>query len=208
VRLLLALWLLVATPAYADVKVDWARGLVIADAVGVADRHAPNPAVARGTSRRVAEEAAERALAAKLGELPLASGGKVADRAKDPASKARLDRVIEAAYPLAADPQTDGSWRVTMAIPIEAVRQALDGPRAWPAAGDEGPQVVVVEGVGAKPAVGWQIAGRSAASVWVTELPAWAKDAPRVRARSAKAGAIELAGIAAGPATLFVIVTK
>jgi hypothetical protein len=202
------LLLAAAAPAHADVKVDWARGLVIADAVGVADRHAPNPAVARGTSRRVAEEAAEQALAAKLGELPLAGGGRVADRAKDKAIKARLDRAVEAAVPLAADPQTDGAWCVTMAVPIEAVRQALDGPRAWPAEGDEGPQVVVVEGVTAKPAVGWRIAGQSAPAVWVTELPAWAKDAPRVKAKGAKAGAIELAGIAASPATLFVIVTK
>src|SRR5262245_28637146 len=125
---LIALVALTAT-AHADVTVDWARGLVIADAVGIADRHAPNPAVARGTSRRGAEEAAEKLIAGKLAELPLAGGGKVADKAKDDAVKARLDRAVDAAITLAAEPQTDGAWRVTMAVPIEAVRQAIVGAR-------------------------------------------------------------------------------
>ena len=60
--------------AHADVKVDWARGLVIADAVGIASRQAPNPAVARSTSRRGAEQEAQKLLAAKLDDLPLAGG--------------------------------------------------------------------------------------------------------------------------------------
>ncbi len=49
--------------ARADVAVDWAKGLVTANGVGIADRHAPNPAVARGTSRRGAEDAARKKLA-------------------------------------------------------------------------------------------------------------------------------------------------
>ena len=53
--------------AHAEATVDWARGLVIAEAVGIADRHAPSPAVARGTSRRVAEAFAKKAIATKLG---------------------------------------------------------------------------------------------------------------------------------------------
>src|SRR5688572_10692987 len=72
-------------------RVDWSRGLVIADGVGVADRHAPNPAVARGTSRRDAEDAARKVLEGKLGDLPLAGGGTVSARAKlDAAVKERL----------------------------------------------------------------------------------------------------------------------
>lgn len=206
---LVVLALVAATAtAHADVTVDWARGLVIADAVGIADRHAPNPAVARGTSRRGAEEAAQKLLAAKLGDLPLARGGKVADKAKDEGVKARLDRAVSAALTLAADPQTDGAWHVTMAVPIEAVRQAIAGTRTLGADGDTGPAVVVVEGVAAKPAVGWTIAGLEAATVWVRDVPAWAKDAPRAVAKTAKAGAIEAPGIDASAATLFVIVTK
>jgi hypothetical protein len=202
-----ALVLLCAT-SHADVKVDWARGLVTADAVGIADRHAPNPAVARGTSKRGAEDAAKKLLAAKLGELPVATGGKVADKAKDKDVKARLERAVASAITLAADPETDGAWKVTLALPIEAVRQAIAGTRVLGPDGDKGSQVIVVEGVTAKPALGWTIAGSEAATLWVTEVPAWAKDAHRAKAKGAKAGVIEVAGIDAGPATLFVIITK
>jgi hypothetical protein len=198
---------LLCASARADVRVDWARGLVIADAIGVADRHAPNPAVARGTSRRGAEEAAQKQLAAKLGELPLASGGKVSDNPKDKAVKARLDRAVANAITIAADPETDGAWKVSVAVPIEAVRQAISGARAL-GDGDRGQPVIVVEGVTAKPAIGWTIGGLAAPALWVTEVPAWAKDAPRVKASGAKAGAIDVTGIDATAATLFVIITK
>src|SRR5690242_5647577 len=98
----LALILVLGSTAYAEPKIDWSRGLVIADAVGVADRHAPNPAVARGTSRRVAEAAAKKLIAAKLDELPLAGGGKVGDRAADADVKVRLARAVDAAMTLSA----------------------------------------------------------------------------------------------------------
>lgn len=205
-RLAIAAILLLAAHAHAAPSVDWARGLVIADGIGLADRHAPNPAVARGTSRRAAEDAARKLLAAKCAELPLAAGGKVGDKAKDAAVKDRLARAVANAVTLAADPETDGSWRVTMGVAVEAVRQAIDGPRI--ATEDKGPPVVIVEGVTAKPAVGWTVGGTSGASVWVASPPAWAKDAPRVKAKAAKAGAIAVDGIDATPATLFVIVTK
>lgn len=194
--------------ASADVKVDWARGLVIADAVGIADRHAPSPAVARGTSRRGAEQAAKKQLADKIAELPLASGGKVRDKAKDKEVEEALARAVERALTLAAEPETDGAWQVTLAVPIESVRQAIAGPRTLPSDGDKGPAVVVVEGVKAKPGVGWTVGGLEAATLWVSEVPAWAKDAPRVKAKSAKAGAIDVAGMDATAATLFVIVAK
>ena len=185
---------LIATAAAEPPRVDWARGLVIADAVGVADRHAPNPAVARGTSRRGAEEAARKILAAEVAKLPLAGGGKVGDKAKAKEVKARLDAAIAAAITLDADPETDGAWHVTMAVPIEAVRLALDGPRTLAADGDSGPIVSIVEGMKGKPAVG----ALAAATLWVTELPAWAKDAPKVDAK----------GLTPAPQTLYVIVTK
>lgn len=204
----IAALLVVTATAHAEVKIDWARGLVTADAVGIADRHAPNPAVARGTSRRGAEDAAKKLLAAKLGELPVAGGSTVAAKAKDKAVKERLERAVSAAITVAADPETDGAWRVTLAVPIEAVRQAIAGPRALAADGDKGPAVIVIDGVTAKPAVGWTFGGAAAPSLWVTEVPAWAKDAPHATAKGAKAGAIELSGIDAGPATLFVVVTK
>lgn len=205
----------------APASVDWARGVVTADGIGLADRHAPNPAVARGTSRRTAEEAAKKTLADKVGDLPVASGGTVGAKAKaDAAVNDRLARAIANAVTLSADPETDGSWRVTLAVPIEAVRQALVGPRAIAAGADDtGPAVVVVDGVTAKPGVGWKVGGLEAPTLWVTTLPAWALGAPHETAKSAKGGAIELSGnatvTAPGPsvktssgATLFVLVTK
>jgi len=191
----------------APARVDWARGLVIADGLGIADRHAPSPAVARGTSRRAAEDAAKRDLAAALPTLPLAAGGTVGAKLGDPAVKARLDRAVAAAFAIAAEPETDGAWHVTLAVPIEAVRQALTGPRALGAAGDKGDAVVVVTGANAKPAVGWTIAGHSAATIWLAEPPAWAKAAPKVTGKVGAPGDLQLsAGSNATDATLFVVI--
>jgi hypothetical protein len=69
---------------------------------------------------------------------------------------------------------------------------------------------VVVEALArVTPAVGWMVGGIAAPTVWMAAeaLPAWAKDAPRVKAKGAKAGAIEVAGISGTTATLFVILT-
>lgn len=184
-RATLALAILARSAGADAPRVDWARGLVIADATGVAERHAPSPAVARGTSRRGAEEAAKRLLAGKIAELPLASGGKVGERAKT---------AVETAIVLAAEPETDGAWRVTMTVPIEAVRQAIAGPRALDAAGDTGPQVVIVEGMKGKPAVG----ALAAPTLWVEKVPAWAKDAPKVSAK----------GLTPSAQTLYIVITR
>jgi len=193
---------LALSPAVARADVDWASGLVTAGGVGVADRHAPNPAVARGTSRRGAEDAAKKKLAEEVAALPVARGGKVADIAKvDTPVAARLAAAVDHALTLAAEPETDGAWRVTMAVPIEAVRQALAGPRSLAAAGDHDPPVTIVDGVSGKPAVG----ALDAATIWVKEPPAWAKDAPHVAGKRGK-GRIE--GITPAAATLYVIVSK
>ena len=205
----LAALLLVGSVAHAAPKlsVDWAAGLVTADGASVADRHAPNPSVARGTSRRAAEDAARAQLAAELGELPVATGGVVAAKLGDPAVKARLDAAVAAAIAIDAQPETDGAWRVTMAVPVEAVREALDGVRALPAAGDAGPAIIVVDAK-AKPAVGWTVGGLHAATIFAAAVPAWAASASHVAATRVAGGAIEIAGTAATAATLFVIVPK
>ncbi len=206
--------LVVVPDAFADreprdaARIDWAAGHVVAGGTGLADRHAPSPAVALGTSRRGAEQAARERLAAKLGGLPLATGGTLAEKLTDPAVRARVTAATEAAISLAADPETDGSWRVTLAVPLEAIRQALVAPRALPAAGDAGAPVVVVEGVAARPAIGWTVGGVGAATIWVKDVPAWAKDAPRTRATSAKAGAITVEDHPGNAATLYVLVVK
>lgn len=178
--------------AVASGRVDWAGGLVIADGVGVASRYAPTPAAARGTSRRVAEDKARERLAAMVGALPLAEGGTAAKKARDPSVKDRLARAVSAAVTIAAEPETDGAWRVTMGLPIEAVRVAIYGRRTLPQAGDSGPPVVVVSGVAGKPAVGWTVEGIGVATLWVADIPPWAKDAPRFQAKKAVRGAIDL----------------
>ena len=194
----LAVVAVLAGSARADV--DWAKGLVTASAAGVADRHAPSPSVARGTSRRGAEDAAKKLLAAEVAKLPVAAGGTVAGQ---PAAKDRIARAVEAAITIDAEPETDGSWRVTLAVPIEAIRQAIAGPRVLDPKGDTGPAVVVVDGVKAKPAVGWTVGGIAAATVWVDKPPA---GAPHVTAKSAVKGAITIDDAMAGTAsTLFVI---
>lgn len=189
-------------------RVDWAAGQITAGGTGLADRHAPSPAVALGTSRRGAAEAAKQRIAAKLGSLPLAAGGTLATRLADGAIKARIDAAVDAAITIAAEPETDGSWHVTLAVPIDAIRIALDEPRALAAAGDDGPPVVVVDGVAAKPAVGWTIGGAVGATLWVKDLPEWAKGAPRIKARSAKAGSITVDSTPGTAATLYLITSK
>jgi hypothetical protein len=190
-RVIVAVLLLAGT---AQADVDWAKGLVTAQGVGIADRHAPNPAVARGTSRRAAEDAARAQLAKSVGALPVAGGGTVASKAKDQEIKARIDRAVAQAISVAAQPETDGAWTVTMAVPIEALRQALaGGPRATTGDDVKAPAVVIVDGVKAKPAIGWA----KAPAIWVKDVPAWTKDAPHVPAD----------GTVGNAATLYVITT-
>jgi hypothetical protein len=188
-------------------RIDWAAGRVTAGGTGIAARHAPSPAVALGTSRRGAEEVARQRIAGKLGSLPLAAGGTLADKLADLSIKARIDAAVDAAITVAAEPETDGSWHVTLAVPLEAIRLALGEPRVLPPPGDSGPPIVVVEGVAARPAIGWTVGGIAAPTLWVKEVPAWAKTAPRARARSAKAGAIDVDAHGTA-ATLYVLVGK
>jgi hypothetical protein len=195
----------------ASANIDWAKGLVTAEGIGVANRAAPTPASARGPARRMAEEAAKKKLAGLVGAVPIAGGGTVDAKMKgDAAVKAAVEKAVANAIVIAAEPETDGSWKVMMAVPIEALRLAavVGGPRAL--ASDDGVAVVIVEGAGAtKPAVGYKVGGVAAATVFVKDVPAWAKDAPRVKAKgAAKAGAIEAAAPKASEATLFVIQTK
>lgn len=198
----------VLSPTLGHADVDWSKGLVTAPGVGLADRQAPNPAVARGPARRRAEDAARATLSAQLAALPIAGGGAVKDRLGDPAVKARIDTAVAGAFVVSADPETDGSWRVTMAVGLDAIRQAMSGgPRAL-AASDGAPVAAVVEGVMVTPALGYAIGGLAAATIFVTEVPAWAKSAPRIKARGVKGAAIDADVGKATAATLFLILAK
>jgi len=190
----------------AEADVDWARGMVSADGVGIADRHAPNPATARGPARRAAEDAAKKKIVAQLAGLPVAAGGTLKHKLADKAVRERIDRALEHAIAVAETLETDGSWRVTMGLPMEAIRVALAGPRALGAAGDGDPPIVIVEGAKQKPAIGVTVGGVAGATLFVRAAPEWAKDAPRVKATGGKRGAIELAQKLGGASTMFVLV--
>lgn len=203
----------------ADADVDWAAGQVTGKGLGVADRHAPSPAAAREPARRAAEDAAKKAIAAQLGGLPLAAGGTLKAKLADKAIAARIDLAVAAAITIDATPHTDGSWNVTLALPIEAIRQAIDGPRVLPPAstgsgsaaggnGDADPPIVIIDGVNAKPAIGYKVGGVAGATLWVKAVPDWGASAPHVKATGTKAGAIDIDKSVGGASTLFLVVTK
>jgi hypothetical protein len=150
--------ILAVTPASADVQqpagggeVDWTRGLLIARSIGTADRRAPAPTIARVGARREAEGRAAAALVAAARTLP-APAGTVGDAADaDAAVAGALDAAARAALDLATELMPDGSTRIQRGLPVEAIRQALTGPRAivpaWAGAASAGdaPTALVVD---------------------------------------------------------------
>ena len=173
-KALAVLALLVAPEAAAQTsspaaKVDWARGLVIVKTVGTADRRAPSPASARPVALREAEDRAAAGLLAAAKELPGAAG--VGD-----------DVVAGNVVELATEFLPDGSVRIERGLPIEAVRQALDGPRAIAPAWDGAPDaakpatlVVDARNLAVTPRVGIAVSdGTTTArlpALWVTKPP-------------------------------------
>jgi hypothetical protein len=120
--------------------VDWTRGMIVATGVGLADRHAPAPAVARAASRRRADDAGRRVVAAALKEIAWYGADPVPLAGNAPWIASRAV-VIDASL------EPDGSWRVTTGLPIEAIRTKLAGPRTLAADGDgaKAPTAFVVE---------------------------------------------------------------
>jgi hypothetical protein len=173
-------------------EVDWERGLVIASAVGTADRRAPSPAVARVGSRRQAEERATAALRAAAATLPVAGGAAV-----PPPDGPWIE--------LDTEHLPDGSVRVRRGLPLEAIRQAIAGPRpvapAWDGAGAAGgPTAVVVDARNLRltPRVGIAVTdGTRTASlpaIWVRRAPKESDARLGGRAHRVKASALDAAG--------------
>jgi hypothetical protein len=127
------------TTTVAGATVDWSRGVITARGVGPADRHAPSPAVARDAARVRAEDAARAALTKAAKQLPGVEAGALADD--------KLARAVARASVASMDLGTDGSVTVSIALPVEAVRVAIAGPRrAEPAAPPiDVPPVVIVD---------------------------------------------------------------
>jgi hypothetical protein len=120
--------------------VDWTAGQLMARGLGVADRHAPRPEVARDAARQRALADARRELVAAARQLPLADGRRLGEALRDDA----LAAAAATATLVSGEPQVDGSWRVELALPLEALRQAAAGARALPAAGDVGAALLVI----------------------------------------------------------------
>lgn len=151
--------------------VDWSRGVVTATGVGLADRHAPSPAVGRAASRRRADDDARSKLAAALAAVPWIETGV-------PAALATRDGWLAAhAVVLATTLNPDGSWKVTLGLPIEAIRLGLAGARVVPVAGDrDETRAVVIDATKvakATPVGGVAIGAAKAAgaTVWLDRDP-------------------------------------
>lgn len=140
------------------VVIDWSAGAVRGKGIGPAARHAPSPTVARVGARRAAEQQARARIGAAVRALKLAAGGTVGEAAdKDQEVAARLARELERAPVVAAELGTDGSAKVTIALGIEAIRQAVRGPRVvGKGDGAEEPKIWLIDAAKAKaaPAIG------------------------------------------------------
>lgn len=133
--------------------VDWTAGQLLARGLGLADRRAPSPAAAREAAKRRAISDAAAQLAEAAAKVPLAGGETVGKRV--PA--AVLAELAAEASVASSEPLVDGSWRVELALPLEALRQAAQGERTAPADGDAAavPAVLVVHApADAVPAIG------------------------------------------------------
>jgi hypothetical protein len=176
------------TTTASGATVDWSHGVITAHGVGPADRHAPSPAVARDAARVRAEDAARAALGTAAKQLPGVEAGALADAA--------LARAVARATVVAMDVGTDGSVTVALALPIEAVRVAIAGPRrAEPAAGDAPPAVIVdATRLEVTPRVGLAIGAWTGPVLFVDAAP---KDGdPRVGDHPVRRTATGLAGAA------------
>lgn len=131
-------------------SVDWTRGLITAAGAAPGDIRAPSPDLARvGAARRARAQARARLLALARA-LALAGGGTVGERADvDPSVAARLARAVERALDLTVDYGSDGSVVLAAGLPLEAVRQAVQGVAAQELAGlaapGRAPTAVIVD---------------------------------------------------------------
>ncbi len=217
-RALLLAWVaLSAQPAAAQspltqtltnqVTVDWAAGVMIAKGVGLADRRAPTPDVARAAARSRGVAQARERLSAALLLVPWANGKGTAAQL----TATQLETLTGTAAIVAAQPQTDGGWQITLQLPLEAVRQAARGNRTLAVDGDvaAAPDVVLdARKLRVAPAVGLRVDEGGAivecATRWVTQWPG-----ASTKISSVNAGVIKLSKTAGiKPATLCVIIVS
>jgi hypothetical protein len=119
------------------VRIDWTRGVMLSKGARAGDTRAPNPALARVAARRLAQESARELLDAAARKLAIADKGTVGDSADGHgAVAARLTAAVGRSVVVGEDYGSDGSMVLDVALPLEAVRVAVSGAAAPPAASD------------------------------------------------------------------------
>jgi hypothetical protein len=124
--------------------VDWTAGELRVYAVGLADRRAPTPDIARPAALARAQAKARELLMIEITKLPWADGKTVAEHL----TATQRNEAVSLAQVTSATPQVDGGWQITMNLPLEIVRQLAQGPRSV-AIGNSEPTVsenIVVDG--------------------------------------------------------------
>jgi hypothetical protein len=168
--------LLLAAAAVVDarpgrVTIDWTAGLVEVVGAGATDLRAPSPAIGRVTAERAARADGARRLVDAVKDVPLADGRTAADAAHDdPAAAARLAAVLARPRDVSIAYASDGSTEVTLAVPLEAVRDALAVPKI-PRATDDSPTALVVDAraLAARPALGVRVGELAGPTIWTTD---------------------------------------
>lgn len=187
------------------VTIDWSTGVMVAKGVGLADRRAPAPDVARAAARSRGVAQARSRLRAGLLLVPWANSKTSAEQL----TAAQLETLVEAATVVRAQPQTDGGWHIELQLPIEVVRQAVQGNRKRAGDGDDTdtPEIALdARKLRVVPAVGLRVndGGTTVACAmrWVNRWPG-----ASVKVSGVTAGQLELSKpVGIKPATLCVII--
>jgi hypothetical protein len=116
------------TTEVAEARLDWTHGEIAARGAATADLHAPTIAIARVGAERRARERAAAALVTAARALRLAGGGTLGGAMKrDGELAARVVAGLAQTRDVAVDHASDGSARVAIAAPLEALRIARTG---------------------------------------------------------------------------------
>ena len=189
------------------VTVDWSAGVMVAKAVGLADRRAPAPDVARAAARSRGVTQARAHLRAALLLVPWANG----KTSTEQLSAAELETLVAAATLGRAQPQTDGGWHIELQLPVEVVRQAVQGNRKRAVDGDDMvPPAIALDArkLSVLPAVGMRVNDGGAtvecAMRWVTRWPG-----ASIKVSHVTAGQLAVSKpVGIKPATLCVIIVS
>ncbi|WP_428269386.1 hypothetical protein [Haliangium sp.] len=122
----------------AGATIDWTRGLIVASGAAPGDIRAPSPEVARVAARRRALAQARGRLAEAAGAVVVGARSVTAWAEAEPGVAQALGEAVERALVLEVEYGSDGSVVVQTGLPLEAVRQAVQGPARLALTGEGG----------------------------------------------------------------------